>query len=242
MSPQPYLSVRPVKGAQPGVRWHVNVLDERPELAALAMQVIGVWANIEISYVYLTAIFLKSDVEVVSRMLLGISPESQRAAIRMAAESVLTTDDYRLFQAVLRVSDSFRTRRNKYAHGTWGISEGHPECLVWIDPKEMAKQFASLTALRHGMTDSIHHWDYGKVYLYSMSDIENDRRDGLKAEALIRDLSTSFGSDDTARASRARLLEEPQVRQSYFRDGQSSQRGLKALLRRLLESLLRSLK
>jgi hypothetical protein len=59
-----------------------------------------------------------------------------------AAEKALSLDDYRLLQAVCKVTKASRGRRHEYAHHLWGIPN-IPDALALLDPRDSLKQMVS---------------------------------------------------------------------------------------------------
>jgi hypothetical protein len=72
------------------------------------------------------------------------SQDAQRAAIRGAAEKALSPEDFRLFQAVWKVTESSRTRRYEFAHHLWGLPT-IPDALALLDPKDALREVVAFT-------------------------------------------------------------------------------------------------
>jgi hypothetical protein len=135
MAPQKVTNVMPrVTGFQWG-----PVIQQRPQLAALVMQVIGLWSAIDGMFNGMLADFLKLDIYVAMKMLQSIDNISlRRQLVRIAAEQTFSPEDFQLFTATVKTTKASETRRHAFAHHIWAVPNGdeHPNTLLLIDPKD----------------------------------------------------------------------------------------------------------
>jgi hypothetical protein len=232
MPPQMLANVKP---PIVGFAWG-PVIHERPALAALVMQVIGLWSAIDATINGLLADFLKLDILVATKMLQAVENMStRRVIIRTAAQHVLPVSDFDLFTATLKTTRASETRRHAFAHHVWGIPtlpvETYANTLLLIDPKLMnrskseikgAKAIKTLIDPSHPVTG--HNW-IKEIYLFTERDLHEDVQAADRAYKVISWLQAiTPGADREARDSiRAELLKEPLIRQEI--DNQSAKKS-----------------
>ena len=59
----------------------------------------------------------------------------QMGALEAAAKAALSPNDFDVFCAAIRMTDSVQTPRNHLAHWIWGTCEQLPDALLLADPK-----------------------------------------------------------------------------------------------------------
>jgi hypothetical protein len=193
--PQP-VSSRFRGNKRPRFTFYDSALAERPALAGMAMQVIGIWSQIDADLLNIvTERFTEADFLVVSSMLNALrGGESQRLALRGAAQAAIP-GDVELFEAVERAISASRKRRHEFAHGLWGASDDLPDDLLLLDPKyyhtvsaqaQINKQV--LNAWRFDPNRSpdpplLPHpeFEISKIYIYTEHDFRNSVTDALEA-------------------------------------------------------------
>ena len=108
--PQPLSKVKPIKFSI----WGTIAMSERPLLAIAITQVIAAWAETELRFAGLLAIFLKSEMPTGMSMYLNLtSAESRRAVLNGAAQKALTEEKYELYSKTMRAIKPVRDRRNE---------------------------------------------------------------------------------------------------------------------------------
>jgi hypothetical protein len=81
------------------------------------MTVIAISSRIDAIIAKMLTNLMHSNFSIVVAMFQAIrSQDGQRQAVRAAAAKALASDDYRLMEAVWKVSKPSRERRNEFAH------------------------------------------------------------------------------------------------------------------------------
>lgn len=119
------------------VQYGSEALEKRPDLAALAMRILGGWSTVELEMALMTMAFLNSDFRVTLGMLDALrSSGSTRKAVLGAAKARLGDGT----PAMDRLEDVFDRLRNItdhrdwYAHHIWGWADDLPTALLLIEP------------------------------------------------------------------------------------------------------------
>jgi hypothetical protein len=107
-----------------------------PELAALALEAIASWANVELYQLMLFVDLLGGDHSIATDIYLALETDGpKRAAIRAAANASLSPDRLELLQAIFSLTDTATRQRNKLAHWVWGYSPDLPDAFILADPR-----------------------------------------------------------------------------------------------------------
>ena len=241
--PQPLSTLSPPEEGLKIVSFTQDELSKRPELAAKVMRIIGIGSFIDHRLAEMIANFLKADFEAVTAMLSALSSiEGRRAAMKAAAKTVLSEDDYRLYAAVLKATTPPRKQRNKYAHHLWGTANYIPDGLLLIDPQDFARRDAKYAAEYRSHRDDLDTFlarrpphtpmpkppkmelfDYTKVMVYRKEDIDRDIEDALKAVELVSCLKLALSEHPVAAEMRSKLFAQPLIRQAL--EPKSTQNG-----------------
>lgn len=142
MSRQPYL---PAYSRLHFTIAHTSLAD-RPELASILGQCLGVWEQAETLLGLCLGALLGSDSDAAVTVFNELRKAGvQRKVLESAAATVLQEDDCRLVTAVWRICHRAETHRNELAHGIFGhleatnaAPEGCPDALVWCEGKHYA--------------------------------------------------------------------------------------------------------
>ena len=114
-----------------------SALRQRPTLAAAIGAITAMWADIEHELGLIMASILGTDATLGIAIYLNLQSEwAQRKVLRTAAESRLSAEDAAM---IVRFSESLRDRgkeRNNIVHGLWGVSNKHPQDLVWLSQRD----------------------------------------------------------------------------------------------------------
>ena len=132
-----------------------GIINQRPILAALVLHIITIWAQIELEFFQLTASWLEAKQEFVAAMLLELSSEGQRAAMRAAAKQALANQQAALdvFHVLDARATGCRTRRNDFVHGVWAVHSSQlPDALLLFEPAYFAQQQNSAHAHNRRVT------------------------------------------------------------------------------------------
>lgn len=199
-------------------KWH-------PELAAMVMEVISIWSQVDADLVSLvTERFLKSDFTVVASIFDQLNGNAAQRAVEAAAQSVLNEADFKLVKQVMSAVGPTRKTRNSFAHGLWCHSPDFSDALVWLDPRDFQQNLAghrlNLSVLKAWKADptsppappALPHggWRLEKILLYSRETLECTIDSTRKASALVRllriALSDGLGADEARQQLTLRLL------------------------------------
>lgn len=145
-------------------------LQRHPDLAALAIEAIASWANVENFMLKLFVEMFGGNESLATNIYLALENQAAKnAAISAAAKTTLGEDsrEYSVFKAIISLSKTNEKSRNKLVHWTWGDSPNIPDGLLLIDP---------LT--------TIGELDRSDVYVYKQADFQsiieaNDKLCGL---------------------------------------------------------------
>lgn len=230
MPPQPLAKFRP--GHQ-GVSFTLmdDAMEKRPNLAVLVMRVINIWSYADHTLATLTTNFLKADFETVAAMLQALTGGgARRAAIKAAARSTLSPDDFTLFEVVMKVIKASHDRRHEFAHFLWGILPNEPDVLLLLNPKYLAQfdaktrswsaEFMAYRPMRGERPDIPPDTEIvlAEVFVYREQDLLEDVSHAMKAYELVFNLHLALSpSHPAADDGRSELLNQPQVRQALER-------------------------
>jgi hypothetical protein len=133
VTPQPYKRV-------PGSAFsYSDAIRRRPELAAMAMEVIATWSEIEQEFGLLLSCFLNSEYEKTVLLYQQIDIQRMRRAVLLRiAKAALSPEDHLLLRALFELSEASEKRRNEFAHHVWAISFPQKNELLLVDPKNAA--------------------------------------------------------------------------------------------------------
>jgi hypothetical protein len=119
-------------------------------------------------------------------------------ALEAAAKAALSTDDFDVFCAVIRMTDGVQTPRNHLAHWIWGTCEQLPDALLLAEPKAQKDRERELKLAfeRAGGPDvneivNLGRHDPATVLVYRRGDLERAKRD-LEDAAFITALLTVY--------------------------------------------------
>jgi hypothetical protein len=187
--PQPINKILP----NPRVILDTDVLQDKPELAALVVKIFAVWANIERRLSVLLVHLLGAD-QVHAHAIFSILQTQglQTKAMEAAAKSALSSDDLEMFNAYLTVTNAVQKTRNRLAHWSWGKCQQRPDLLVLGDPDSLKERDVRVAA--HVQTSrpggSLYElaqtglFDLSRFYGYTKEDLEREVRDLLEADQI----------------------------------------------------------
>lgn len=111
---------------------------QRPELAALAMEAIASWSNVEAFMLRLFVELFGGKESLATEVFLSLKGQvAKDSAIRAAAGFSLRErpDELRILNAILAIAATNEKHRNKLAHHTWGLTPNIPDALLLVDPR-----------------------------------------------------------------------------------------------------------
>jgi hypothetical protein len=212
-----------------------QALSAAPNLVALPMQVIAIWAAIESMQAQMLARMLKAEVRTGIAMFQALaSAEARKAALNAAAQVSLSAEDARLLQAVSKVTKASRDRRNEYAHHIWGVLGQPVEALLLVDPKDYLRDRVQSIEYQRAMTDwsekvraasgRQEEWppqpteapatqlDKSRVMVFRLPDLTKDVKDALRAHSLFHSTSFVLGENPhSSAAARQDLLADNDI-------------------------------
>src|SRR5215831_13427438 len=133
------------------IKFSRAALAARPELAAMAMHVIGIWSKADADLLYVLSTCLKADQEMATGLLGAVrSQEGQRLMITRAVETVMPDEVRDLCVAAILATDELRKTRHAFAYHLWGTCSSIDHELLLIDPKYLTRRGVSLTSRPEG--------------------------------------------------------------------------------------------
>jgi hypothetical protein len=225
--PQPLSSISPEFTVQ---LWGAGALQKYPDLAALAMEVIGIWSYIDMKLGGILAHFMKADLETATVMHQAIvSMEARVGVLRAAAEHVMAKEEYELFAASLSTTKASQSTRHDFAHHVWGICDNVPDALILTAPKHMtaerARLFGSMATGRVKLGPHGYPWDGTKWFVYWEADFRTAIKDAERAFDLVTklsDLTLPVTQKDKSDSIRDELRNDPLVRQALEKRSRKS--------------------
>jgi hypothetical protein len=238
MAPQPITRIRP----NITVDFDPVRLADFPNLTALPMTVIAIWATIDGIIAKMLSHLIQSDLAIAVAMFHAIkSQDGQRQAVLAAAEKALAPDNYRLMWAIWKASKASRDRRHEYAHHLWGIPD-IPDALALLDPKDSLRELVVFEERMNAWRKEIRNWtsnttmflyyhqhqhrlapippseapDYSNVQCFRKTDLDDDVKDARQALGWFLDLQRALFdlSQQIKDEAHQRLLSEPQIQQT----------------------------
>lgn len=106
-------------------------LAQRPDLAAMVLQTIAVWSEVDFELAKALAHLMKADASVSSAVFLTLTTTSAKIkAIKAASETGLKGDALFAVRVVLAAYKGIAPHRDKFAHGIFGWKEDDPSILI----------------------------------------------------------------------------------------------------------------
>lgn len=135
---------QPFKGSW---RWSLEAIEERPELAVHIGRIITKWAMAEHHLAMMLSTMLGADAMLGPDLMLIVKAEGPRLSMieavgkqRLAPElQAEYTEIQREYKAVAKLRDAL-------AHNLAGVSDEHPDSLIFTDSRTAARLHANLTA------------------------------------------------------------------------------------------------
>lgn len=193
--PNPLTKVLP----DASLRIYSNALKERPELAALIMQVIGIWSSIDTWLARVLCGLLKSDFRQVIAMYNEIVSSNTRDDMLIAAAEISLEKDQELLSliklAIRRIKTSSRNKRHSFAHHLWVICPELEDAVCLIDPNNFTQYHASVfeyekTPQLRGLLENAFPVEepsinYDDVDVYKKADLEREIEAARKALEIV---------------------------------------------------------
>ena len=136
--PQPLSQVKRVKRGEPVVlNTDPEAAAKEPELAALVAQLISICSESDyfLGRIFIDMLGPKSApaFAVCEALAWGYT---KKHALKGAAQMSLNEQDYRLFEAILKLYTEDEMQRNKFCHWLWCQSEQAPGYVILLDPMQ----------------------------------------------------------------------------------------------------------
>jgi hypothetical protein len=113
-------------------------LERHPRLAAVALEAIASWSNVEAFLLRLFVQLLGGAEALATSVYMALEGQSAKSsAIRAAASTVLRDKPQvmAVLEAILAIARTNEKDRNKLAHWVWGDSADLPDALLLFDPR-----------------------------------------------------------------------------------------------------------
>lgn len=195
--PQPLNTISP-DAAQNPVTWGAETLRRYPQLTALAMEQIAIWSENDLQLAYMLSNFMVTDAEMGVSIFRELRLEARTNTVLAVAKLRLNPSVYRLFEVSLRSTKASRSRRDEFAHHSWGVSEFAPNALILADPRDIAADFARILGpvargggrgyaplFDHGVP-----WDASKYFCYRENDLQQSIADAQRAKGVYLRLAS----------------------------------------------------
>ena len=112
-----------------------NILDDKPEMAAVVGRIFALWASIEHRLRFLLIEIVGTRAQAAIAIYEYLTAEHLRLkALDQAAKTVLPTESYSVLLAATAAAESAQTPRNHLAHWMWGGCRQRPDLLALVDP------------------------------------------------------------------------------------------------------------
>jgi hypothetical protein len=182
------MPIRPILSLKknPNVRLDPQLVHQRQEAAAWAMQCIANWSWAEhvfgTVFVNLLGTNLPAGAALYNDMTSALAKDR---TLRSVAISSLKEDEYKLLEAILKLKDSYQRTRDKLAHWYWGVCKEIPDGLALVDPRYLMQYRAGILDLHdkgqlHGAE-----MDRNKIYAARVKDLQADAKDFADFAKLI---------------------------------------------------------
>jgi hypothetical protein len=186
-------------------------IEDRPECAVIIARCSATWSYIEAETALLLATILKINTEPALAMFLAMqSTRVQIEVISAAAEAVLSTDDFKLFRAIMNVRKGFETDRNHLIHGIFGGSLSVKNGVLWIEQKNYTRHTTTVWGNDYSQMKTKY---IDEVFVYEAEDLETVAQNLEWMHSFLGFFRGYVGSTDAAwRAQRyPQLCSEPRI-------------------------------
>ncbi|MFC5066863.1 hypothetical protein [Flaviflagellibacter deserti] len=113
-----------------------DVLNDRPQLAALMLACISAWAHLESYLIGAVVDWIGEDAEeAVYALVNARSSKAQKELILERCRKVLAADQLEILEAIIEASDATAKSRNRLAHWVPAICPELPDHILLCDPK-----------------------------------------------------------------------------------------------------------
>jgi hypothetical protein len=207
-----------------------EVLERKPEFAALIGQVIAWSSELELS-VAIAVVHILGDHagSGISMYLALVGGSAQNATVRAAAAHNLSPADNQVFESILNVVEAVSKRRNKVAHHLWAEWPDMPDAIVLQDPEQTiianAGNLRDLDGPKEFTAQDRTIWhQFGELrdMVYKEKDFKILIRDIKRAIILVKNFTGAIVPDNPHRDEARRwLLSAPEVVEALLRQRKS---------------------
>jgi hypothetical protein len=195
----------------------------------MAMEVIHVWAYIDLEFCRIYAQLADTDVLAATETLTKLPSRLRRERINEAAQSKLPAEKHDLFKAAMDSIRESANTRNDFAHHVWGRSTLVLDALLLANPNDLALHSAKFQRFIETAYDDVdwektpepprpefpRPYDNSKAAVYYRADLEKAVEDAARAwkvaQTLVMFVMTSI-APKAADAVREELSTDPQIR------------------------------
>lgn len=144
----------------------------RPELSAHIAVISVIWNEIDCAMGEILSSILGIDAKIGISIYLSVENDGAKSAILKSVAAERCSEKHLTeFVALMKELREKRAGRNKIVHGVWAVPEEHPECLLWIGPKQLIQSSAEHWQFIYGEKTS--EFPNEGLYLYSKKDFED---------------------------------------------------------------------
>jgi hypothetical protein len=135
------------KYSKSSVTFGIWFLEERPECATIIGRCVAIWSYIETQLALLLASLLHIDSKPAAAIFLTIqNSRIQQQVLRAAAETVLTSKDFELLEALMNIVAGIEKERNDLVHGVYAGSMSIERGIAWVSQRDLVGHTVSVWA------------------------------------------------------------------------------------------------
>jgi hypothetical protein len=186
-------------------------IESRPACAIIFARCVVNWSYVEYRTALLLARILNINTEPALAVFMAMqSSRTQVDVLAAAAKTVLSMDDFRLFQAIMSIRRTMEGARNHLVHGLIGHSMLVTNGILWTDQKDQARHTATVWGTDYQELKTKY---ADEIFVYEPEDLETIAQDLEWLHNFISSFTGYLTSLDVAwRAKRYReLCSEPRV-------------------------------
>jgi hypothetical protein len=183
----------------------IGPLVRHPALAAIALEAIASWSNVEAFLLRLFIQVLGGNESLAASVYLSLEGQSAKtSAISAAAANALAArgQELQVLEALLSIAKTNEKERNKLAHWAWGDSPNLPDALLLLNPRV-----------------HIENLDASQIYVYREQDFRSIIQANDRLCGFAMDLEFVLSGHVANRDGRLldRLAHEPEIAERLMR-------------------------
>lgn len=134
-----------------------SMIEQMPQLAQIIGRITVNWSGVDLQMSLLLGSLLGVENEAAVAVFVSLrNHRVQRDALSAAAETCLSADLKRGFDALMAIHSRLDKQRNEVVHGVWGKAEKTPDNLIWCSLQDHANMLIrDYHHFRPGMTSAL---------------------------------------------------------------------------------------